>query len=185
MNGGASIDKKLKKVINQIVGELSALGLQPALLHELIAPPPHPADGDGATDVSASKAGAEVDSVIDVHTDAPLHLDGRTRVVYELNAESGRIEPQLRISVAVPRGRPPSTLSSAAASEAVGESHENGEGGGAGAEQDAPADELPAAAGESGRGHTSLLYAFQQMQFAPDLHASGAALEGNLSSKSR
>lgn len=174
-------------MINQIVGELSGLGLQPALLHELIAPPSSTTpttQGDGATDAGAPSAGAETYMVVDVHTDAPLHLDGRTRVVYELNAESGRIEPQLRISVTAPRGRPPSPLLSAAASEAIGESHENGSGEGAGAEPDASADELLAAAGESGRGHTSLLFAFQQMQFTADPPASGSILEGTSSSKS-
>ncbi|KJA21745.1 hypothetical protein HYPSUDRAFT_87754 [Hypholoma sublateritium FD-334 SS-4] len=181
--------RELKKVINQIVGELSSLGLQPALLQELIAPPPSTTpttqgDGGSATDVSASSTGVEADVVIDVHTDAPLHLDGRTRVVYELNAESGRIEPQLRISVTVPRGRPPTPLRSDSESEVHGEGHETVAGEGTGAEQDASADELPAEAGESGRGHTSLLYAFQQMQFEPDVPTGAAIVEDVSISKS-
>ncbi|KAJ7139076.1 SPX domain-containing protein [Mycena epipterygia] len=74
--------RQLKKLINQVVTELSSLGLSPAVLHDLLQ------SGTDATDKGKGKATMP------------------TGVVYELNGDSGQIEPRLRLWVDPPH--PPS-----------------------------------------------------------------------------
>ena len=110
---------QLKKVINRIVNELSSLGLKPALLHELIEASegpssqslssPPPTTGKGAVVVadypSVDTTPSALPSISDdpqPSTYAPLKLS-QPRVVYELNSTSGKIEPQLRIWIRVPK----------------------------------------------------------------------------------
>ncbi|KAF5353887.1 hypothetical protein D9756_007262 [Leucocoprinus leucothites] len=97
--------RQLKKIINQIVKELSSLGLSPTLLHKLL----ESQDGqllatslqlqkDASTTVSPSTSGRVTGS------DEPQSTlissgHGFPRVVYEFNGESEKIEPRLRISV--------------------------------------------------------------------------------------
>ncbi|KAE9385623.1 hypothetical protein BT96DRAFT_1006875 [Gymnopus androsaceus JB14] len=67
--------RQLKKLINQVVSELDALGLQPAVLHELL-------EFQGAVDGKGKqKEGA------------------RPNIVYEFNSNSGKIEPRLRLNL--------------------------------------------------------------------------------------
>ncbi|KAJ7698869.1 SPX domain-containing protein [Mycena metata] len=74
--------RQLKKLINQVVSELALLGLGPTVLHDLLH-----------TGVDASAKGKE--------KGAPA------RVVYELNSDSGNIEPRLRLWVDPPQAPPP------------------------------------------------------------------------------
>ncbi|KAJ7597838.1 SPX domain-containing protein [Mycena floridula] len=62
--------RQLKKLINQVVLELAALGLNPNVLHQLLD------DADAAS--------------------------GSPKLVYEFNADSGQIEPILRVSIDEP-----------------------------------------------------------------------------------
>jgi len=95
----------LKKLINQIVTELSSLGLSPALLHELISPPPAaPSDVDDRTD-QASLAGSESDTS-EVLPPEWFKASGFPKVVYELSGSSINILPQLRLWVSVPEPKP-------------------------------------------------------------------------------
>lgn len=159
---------QLKKVINQIVDELSALGLNPALLHELIGPPPPPTEGSpslpppfrgpGPLDSNSSHSNAEgllAQGIAPEGTN--VRLGPRTRVVYELNAASGRVEPQLRISMAMLPPMPENEGSPNPSGDTAGSSESNAEG-------------LP----ELDTSHTSLLWAFQQMHFEGGAGAGGA-----------
>ncbi|KAJ7597813.1 hypothetical protein C8J56DRAFT_1109346 [Mycena floridula] len=65
--------RQLKKLINQVVLELAALGLNPNVLHQLLD------DADAAS--------------------------GSPKLIYEFNADSGQIEPILRVSIDEPTAR--------------------------------------------------------------------------------
>ncbi|KAJ7489598.1 SPX domain-containing protein [Mycena latifolia] len=86
LSGNAIEYRQLKKLINQVVTELSSLGLGPAVLHDLL---------QSGTQSSKGK-GREV---------------GPTRVFYELNSDSGHIEPRLRLWVNPPIPPSPPTRS--------------------------------------------------------------------------
>ncbi|KAF9553445.1 hypothetical protein CPC08DRAFT_744734 [Agrocybe pediades] len=148
--------RQLKKIINQIVSELDSHGLKPALLHELI-------------DSSESASVPEPDPE---HHDSCAENDDSTedtikfsqpRVVYELNATSGKIEPRLRIWISTPRVgavpplRPPVTKRSSDDLESVSEadSEEAPEEGRHGEESDLSV-------------HTRLLWSFQQLHFGDE-----------------
>ncbi|KAF8154620.1 hypothetical protein B0H34DRAFT_660898 [Crassisporium funariophilum] len=83
--------RQLKKVINQIVHELSSLGLNPEVLHELIesSSPSSPSSSSPAPDTPSTSRG-------------DAHHHHFPKVVYELGGSPDRIEPQLRIRVSVP-----------------------------------------------------------------------------------
>jgi len=105
---------QLKKVINCIVNELSGLGLKPAILHELIEASEGVVPAAGTSHIE--KAAFEVPpyfisdepSSREPPTDLPAESAAETRfspiprVVYELNSNSGRIEPKLRIWISMP-----------------------------------------------------------------------------------
>ncbi|KAJ6617580.1 SPX domain-containing protein [Mycena sp. CBHHK59/15] len=75
--------RQLKKLINQVVMELSSLGLGPTVLHDLL---------QLSADTSGKGKGKERAS---------------THVVYEFSSDSGRIEPRLRLWVDPPNAPPP------------------------------------------------------------------------------
>ncbi|KAJ6535940.1 SPX domain-containing protein [Mycena vulgaris] len=79
--------RQLKKLINQVVTELSTLGLGPSVLQDLL---------QSGTDTSAKGKGRETTT---------------TRVVYEFNSDSGHIEPRLRLWVDPPVPPSPPTQS--------------------------------------------------------------------------
>ncbi|KAF9445266.1 hypothetical protein P691DRAFT_805921 [Macrolepiota fuliginosa MF-IS2] len=95
--------RQLKKIINQVVEELSSLGLSPSLLHELLEAEgahsfisSHISEGEG-TAISHPPAGrVRPDS-----DEAPTLAVGAgfPKVVYEFGEDSSRIEPRLRISL--------------------------------------------------------------------------------------
>ncbi|KAJ4475019.1 hypothetical protein J3R30DRAFT_3777193, partial [Lentinula aciculospora] len=89
--------RQLKKLINQVVLELSALGLHPHVLHELL-------------ENEASSKGKKPSS------DTCMH----PKVVYEFNSKSGKIEPQLRIWInpPLPQGSSDAPLESESHSDA-------------------------------------------------------------------
>ncbi|KAF9007547.1 hypothetical protein BDQ17DRAFT_221387 [Cyathus striatus] len=108
--------RQLKKLINQIVRELSSLGLDPTLLHEIFdAPPkdegkekekekevdPEPAEDHGGTEAPEPHK---------PHSNFP-------KVVYEFNADSNRIEPRLRFWVNFPE---PSSSSGGLSNDPLG-----------------------------------------------------------------
>ncbi|KAF5366316.1 hypothetical protein D9758_005713 [Tetrapyrgos nigripes] len=86
--------RQLKKLINQVVLELSSLGLSPQVLQELL----DSQEGGHGTG-PGSKTDAKTESPI-VHPDIVEH--GSPRVVYEINSKSGKIEPQLRVWITSP-----------------------------------------------------------------------------------
>ncbi|KAJ3755438.1 SPX domain-containing protein [Lentinula raphanica] len=73
--------RQLKKLINQVVLELSALGLHPDVLHRLL-------DDETQADLKGKQKEATSDADC-----TGLH----PKVIYEFNSKSGKIEPQLRI----------------------------------------------------------------------------------------
>ncbi|KAJ3717986.1 SPX domain-containing protein [Lentinula raphanica] len=73
--------RQLKKLINQVVLELSALGLHPDVLHRLL-------DDETQADLKGKQKEATSDA-----DPTGLH----PKVIYEFNSKSGKIEPQLRI----------------------------------------------------------------------------------------
>lgn len=94
---------QLKKIINQIVKELSSLGLSPALLHELLEAQdahsfaPLQLSEDDGNSVPLSNSGR-----VHLNTEEGLALNGRPgfpKVVYEFSEDSSKIEPRLRISL--------------------------------------------------------------------------------------
>ncbi|KAJ7275691.1 hypothetical protein C8J57DRAFT_1177357 [Mycena rebaudengoi] len=76
--------RQLKKLINQVVSELTSLGLSPSVLQDLLQ-----SNGD----MSQDDEGRE-------------DAQASTRVIYELNSDSERIEPRLRLWVDPPLGGP-------------------------------------------------------------------------------
>jgi hypothetical protein len=74
---------QLKKLINQIVRELSSLGLNPDVLQELLE------YGEGETEKTE-----EADSTLDDHSSQT-----KAKIIYEVNTTSGHIEPRLRLWV--------------------------------------------------------------------------------------
>ncbi|KAL1745903.1 SPX domain-containing protein [Schizophyllum fasciatum] len=79
--------RQLKKLINQVVRELTALGLSPQVLHELLEDhdPPENNKGKQRAEPAPGPEG-DGDSCI-------------PRVVYEFNHTSGKIEPRLRLRI--------------------------------------------------------------------------------------
>ncbi|KAF9072036.1 SPX domain-containing protein [Rhodocollybia butyracea] len=73
--------RQLKKLIHQVVVELSSLGLRPEVLHRLLV------QDEKGTEASLQPTGASAH---------------RPRVVYEFNSNSGKIEPRLRIWLTSP-----------------------------------------------------------------------------------
>ncbi|KAL1751930.1 SPX domain-containing protein [Schizophyllum commune] len=79
--------RQLKKLINQVVRELTALGLSPQVLHELLDDHESPENDKG-------KQRAEPSPIPEGEGDPCV-----PRVVYEFNHTSGKIEPRLRLRV--------------------------------------------------------------------------------------
>ncbi|KAL1688212.1 SPX domain-containing protein [Schizophyllum commune] len=79
--------RQLKKLINQVVRELTALGLSPQVLHELLDDHDPPENDKG-------KQRAEPSPISEGEGDPCV-----PRVVYEFNHTSGKIEPRLRLRV--------------------------------------------------------------------------------------
>ncbi|KIK03290.1 hypothetical protein K443DRAFT_676956 [Laccaria amethystina LaAM-08-1] len=96
--------RQLKRLINQIVTELSSLGLSPALLQELISPlPAAPTDVDDRTDqVSLADSESDTSEVLPSDIEEWFKTSGFPKVVYELSGSSTNILPQLRLWVSVP-----------------------------------------------------------------------------------
>lgn len=84
---------QLKKLINQIVKELSSLGLSPDLLHELLEVQ------DAYSFTSSTKdAGGSTSPISAVLTPPGLEADTTfPRVIYEFGEGSSKLEPRLRI----------------------------------------------------------------------------------------
>ena len=102
---------QLKKVINCIVNELSGLGLKPAILHELIEASEGVVPAAGTSHIEEATCEVSPESISDEPssreppTDLPAaetRFSPIPRVVYELNSNSGRIEPKLRIWISMP-----------------------------------------------------------------------------------
>ncbi|THU89964.1 hypothetical protein K435DRAFT_781386 [Dendrothele bispora CBS 962.96] len=97
--------RQLKKLINQVVLELSSLGLSPQVLQELL-------DGQESNRTHGFRTEAEVhDDSNPVASTSHSTLDDEygswnsaphPKVVYEFNSKSGKIEPRLRIWVTRP-----------------------------------------------------------------------------------
>ncbi|PFH45026.1 hypothetical protein AMATHDRAFT_10181 [Amanita thiersii Skay4041] len=81
--------RKLKKIINQVVRELSSLGLSPSVLHGLLE----------SESLQNESSGKEENVTISIQapnkTEPSLHLPAR--IIYELNENSNRFEPRLRL----------------------------------------------------------------------------------------
>ncbi|KAL1726488.1 SPX domain-containing protein [Schizophyllum commune] len=84
--------RQLKKLINQVVRELTALGLSPQVLHELLDDHDPPENDKG-------KQRAEPSPIPEGEGDPCV-----PRVVYEFNHTSGKIEPRLRLRVGAVSG---------------------------------------------------------------------------------
>ncbi|KAI0354010.1 hypothetical protein OH77DRAFT_1426416 [Trametes cingulata] len=87
--------RQLKKIINQIVAELTALGLSPDLLHRVVQPPTAP------DDKGKQKEGAPSDA----HAHGP-------RVIYEFANVQDHVEPRLRLRLDPDPDPDPELLSS-------------------------------------------------------------------------
>ncbi|PSR81314.1 hypothetical protein PHLCEN_2v6393 [Hermanssonia centrifuga] len=84
--------RKLKKLINQVVLELTSLGLSPDFLHQALL--------DTQTANSSSKGKArEGSSSTWVEIRSSQDRKGLPKVVYEINTDSDRLEPRLRLLV--------------------------------------------------------------------------------------
>ncbi|KAF6761736.1 RING-14 protein [Ephemerocybe angulata] len=89
--------RQLKKLINQVVSELSSLGLSPNVLQELISAAEEEEAGAEKGDNVAVEGAGDGESSRAVVVDRP-------RIVYELVEHSDRIEPHLKLWVDVPEG---------------------------------------------------------------------------------
>ncbi|KAI0325552.1 hypothetical protein GY45DRAFT_1330094 [Cubamyces sp. BRFM 1775] len=69
--------RQLKKIINQIVAELNALGLSPDILQNVVQPPPHAADKGKQKEDSEQHTGP--------------------RIIYEFTTVDDHVEPRLRL----------------------------------------------------------------------------------------
>ncbi|RDB26687.1 Transcriptional regulator of yeast-form-adherence 3 [Hypsizygus marmoreus] len=104
--------RQLKKLINQVVRELSSLGLSPAVLQELLEYSKN--ESDELTKKKGKKRsedGEEFDEDPSASTSAQRHH--LPHLVYEVTKDSGRIEPHLRLWVDPPShssGSSPHTL---------------------------------------------------------------------------
>ncbi|KAG6914825.1 hypothetical protein DXG01_015126 [Tephrocybe rancida] len=83
--------RQLKKLINQIVRELSSLGLSPAVLHELFE-----ASQPGSRAITEAGNGAEEAGGIEPTSAWNHHL---AKAIYKVTDISGHIEPHLRLWV--------------------------------------------------------------------------------------
>lgn len=150
---------QLKKLINQIVRELSSLGLSPAVLQELLESSKQEADERVA---SKGKGKAEPDDAADLDEEVMSAQAARRhghvpRVVYEVTGESGRIEPQLRLWVDPPTPSTPDEVAGVIEeSESSSRSERTIEG-------DLEDEDLPE---EFGGPHMSLLWALQRRSMA-------------------
>ncbi|KAH6909921.1 RING-14 protein [Coprinopsis sp. MPI-PUGE-AT-0042] len=91
--------RQLKKIINQVVSELSSLGLSPELLQELIADHTSSTITLGQLDLlAAAEAASHPFRLADLD---PL-LFNQARVKYEVVEHSDRLEPHLRLWVTLP-----------------------------------------------------------------------------------
>ncbi|GLB41102.1 putative SPX domain containing protein [Lyophyllum shimeji] len=80
--------RQLKKLINQIVRELSSLGLSPAVLQELLE----------RTKQEQSAGSSDQSEEADPEKSSPhIRHHNLPKVVYEVTDQSGRIEPHLRL----------------------------------------------------------------------------------------
>lgn len=78
---------QLKKLINKVVNELAALGLQPSVLHELLTP------GHGSGDAaSVNSDGVSL-------SESTASSEKTPKVIYEFSSSSDSIEPRLRLWV--------------------------------------------------------------------------------------
>lgn len=145
------------------MNELSSLGLQPDVLHELMetsedtSPPTTPPDAELEQDHQPNADRASTHS----------HHFAGPKVVYELSNVSGRIEPRLRIwTKAATPSLLTQSLNDSAHSQSSSEDHDEGEGGEHGVGEAAEHIVSPAVGG-----HTSLLWDFQRLYFGG--HAAG------------
>ncbi|KAF9443837.1 hypothetical protein P691DRAFT_678684 [Macrolepiota fuliginosa MF-IS2] len=97
---------QLKEIINQVVKELSSLGLNPSLLHELLEAEgthsfisSHISKGEGISILHPSVGHVHSDSD---ETHALTVGTGFPKIVYEFGEDLSRIEPHLRISLGSP-----------------------------------------------------------------------------------
>ncbi|KAF5381778.1 hypothetical protein D9615_005505 [Tricholomella constricta] len=95
--------RQLKKLINQIVRELSSLGLSPAVLQELLERSKEESDelSDGKGKKRADDADPNEESP-SPSTPAYTRRHNLPKVIYEVVDDSGRIEPHLRLWVDAP-----------------------------------------------------------------------------------
>ncbi|KAG6844396.1 hypothetical protein H0H87_007208 [Tephrocybe sp. NHM501043] len=84
---------QLKKLINQIVLELSSLGLSPAILHELL---------EGSQKVSIGDVGKGAEEPAGTEVKSIRRHPNLSKAVYEVTDGLGHIEPHLRLWVDVP-----------------------------------------------------------------------------------
>ncbi|KAJ3994245.1 SPX domain-containing protein [Lentinula boryana] len=83
--------RQLKKLINQVVLELSALGLHPDVLQKLL-------EDEKRADAKGNQKETSRNASLESTNDPGIH----PKVVYEFNSKSGKIEPQLRIWINSP-----------------------------------------------------------------------------------
>ncbi|KAF8955392.1 SPX domain-containing protein [Flammula alnicola] len=151
--------RQLKKIINQIVTELSSLGLRPALLHELIEASDDHTNLTEAHRLEEPSADTSNEGEGGDHSSGSLIKLSSPRAVYELNSSSGRIEPQLRIWLGVPS--PEVTLPH---SEDLPKTYGRPE-----TPEDEDENGFSATTASAINGHTTLLWALQQRHFGEDV----------------
>ncbi|KAI0688629.1 hypothetical protein BC835DRAFT_1284270 [Cytidiella melzeri] len=95
--------RKLKKLINQVVQELTQLGLTPDVLHQVLLETETLPDDTGKGKGKAREVGGTSSSSPWVPV-ASSHdtTAGLSRVVYEINTDSNGLEPRLRLLVDTP-----------------------------------------------------------------------------------
>jgi len=100
---------QLKKLVNQVVNELSSIGLSPAVLQELLERSSSQIDllEKGVVNESAILDDPKLDDGHSMFT--PVRPHTQPKVVYEVNDLSGRIEPRLRLWVDPPVSSPNAT----------------------------------------------------------------------------
>jgi hypothetical protein len=91
---------QLKKLIKQVVSELSSHGLSPDILHQLLQSSSAESSGPGASNAKG-KGRAEDSDLPTVREVAQFVRDadsrGSVKVLYEVDADHDKIEPRLRI----------------------------------------------------------------------------------------
>ncbi|KDR79100.1 hypothetical protein GALMADRAFT_242961 [Galerina marginata CBS 339.88] len=161
--------RQLKKIINQIVDELSSYGLKPEFLHELIESSKAGAlQHTGALHDDPSSSSTH--SSEDERLSTPIFTHTHPRAVYELDSTSGKIVPLLHIYNIPPTGVVPAPKQSPIVCEGPDASRSSD-----GVDLDVEHAEHPESVGASG--HTTLLRSFKDLQFGSDGSESGSVVE--------